>query len=162
MAVDLFDYVDALKTEVQAPGEDAFPDATDTMFADYLVSAFWNIRMLGMFSNYSESDYEISPITGTTELPRELVQLILVYAAINIVTNQLKAIDTVFRAKAGPVEFETQKSAQLLRGILEELQRRRAVVEGELLRLGYVTDVYIDAAAQRDYSLGYGQTYWMR
>ncbi len=158
MAIELFELVEPLKRAVSPPGVVVFPDATDTMFAGYLSDAFWEIRMLGMFTNYTEADLEVSPITGIEDLPREQQSLIILFAAITIVTNELKNLETVFRVKAGPAEFETQKSATLLRDVLAELQRRRTIVEENLLSLGEVTDAYIDSVWERD--LHYG-TYWI-
>ncbi len=155
------DLVEPLKRTVSPPGVEVFPDATDTEFAGYLSDAFWEIRMLGMFTNYTESDLEVFPITGTTDLPREQQSLIIVFAAITIVTNELKAMETVFRVKAGPAEFETQKSANLLKDVLAELQRRRSIVEGQLFALGEVTDAYIDSVWERSAGWGYGDGGWV-
>lgn len=162
MAVDLYDLILPLKTELSVPGEEPFEGATDDSWVQFLVSAFWRIRMLGLYTNYTESDGVVSPIVGTTDLARQEQQLIILYAAINIVTNQLKGSSSVFRVKAGPTEYETQQSATLLKSILEELQRQRALVEAELFSLGSVTDKYIDSVAARDESLYYGLTSWVK
>lgn len=156
MAVDLFDLVDPLKRTVNSPGSDAFPNATDDDFGGYLTDAFWELRMLNMFSDYTESDGLVTPITGSTDLPREQQQLIILYAAITIITNELKNLESVFRVKAGPAEFETQKSASLLKDVLAELQRRRLVVEQNLFAMGEITDTYIDSVWERDYRWGNG------
>lgn len=161
MAVDLYELVEPLKRAVNAPGGNAFPNATDDDFGGYLTDAFWELRMLNMFTNYTEADGLVEPITGTTELPRESQQLIILYAAITIVTNELKALQTVFRVKAGPAEFETQQSATLLKEILAELQRRRVVVEESLFALGEVTDAYIDSVWERGANWGYGSGGWV-
>lgn len=163
MAVDLFDLVETLKRSVNTPGGDAFPAATDDIFAGYLSDAFWEIRMLDMLSEWTEADGSITPVSVSTgDIPRELQQLIVLYAGITIVTNELKNLETLFRAKAGPAEFETQKSGALLRDILGELQRRRAVVEAHLFELGAVTDAYIDSVAERDIAQHYGNSWWVR
>lgn len=163
MSVDLGDLVETLQRQIAVPGgfADAFPSATDDNLIGSLSDAFWEIRMLDMLTDWTEGDGAISPITGTTEIPRELQQLIVLYAAITIVTNELKALDTLFRAKAGPVEFETQKSGTLLKDILTELQRRRLVAEKQLFALGVVTDTYIDAVAERADGT-YGGLFWVR
>lgn len=163
MAVDLFDLVEPLKRSISSPGVDSFPGATDDVFAGYLSDAFWEIRMLDMLTEWTEGDGSVTPINPATgDIPRQLQQLIVLYAGITIVTNELKNLETLFRAKAGPAEFETQKSGALLRDILAELQRRRAVVEAHLFELGVVTDAYIDSVAERDYAQTYGYSYWVR
>ena len=162
MAVDLFDLVEALKRSVNPPGTNVFPDATDDTFAGHLSDAFWEIRMLDMLSEWTESDGVITPVTGTTDIPREKQSLILLWAAITIVTNEMKGVDTTFRAKAGPAEFETGKSAQVLRDVLAELQRRRAVAERALFDIGAVTDTYIDSVVMRDEAQYFGDSWWVR
>lgn len=161
MAVDLFELVDPLKRSVNAPGGDAFPTATDNEFVGYLSDSFWELRMLNMLTEYTESDGLIAPINGTTDIPREMQSLIILFAAITIVTNEMKALDTLFRAKGGPAEFEVQKSASLLKDVLAELQRRRLVVEQQLFAMGEVTDTYIDSVIARDASMGYGGMWWV-
>lgn len=162
MAVDLFDLVEPLRRATSPPGSNAFPDSTDEEFAGYLEDAFWELRMLDMLTDYTASDGLVTPITGTVDLPRELQQLLILWASITIVTNELKNAETSFRAKAGPAEFETGRSAQVLRDVLAELQRRRLVVEGHLFALGAVTDAYIDSVAERLDSHYYGDTFWIR
>lgn len=160
MAVDLTDLVETLKRAVNVPGGDTFDGVADSVYVGYLSDAFWELRMLDMLTEYTESDGLVAPLVGTTEIPREMQQLIVLYAAIGIVTNELKAIETLFRAKAGPVEFETQKNGALLRDILAELQRRRGVVELALSNLGRVSDYYIDSVVER--TSNFNGTWWLR
>lgn len=162
MAVDLFDLVEPLKRSVNPPGTNVFPDATDETFAGYLSDAFWEIRMLDMLSDWTEGDGLVTPISGSVDMPREKQSLILLWAAITIVTNELKNTETTFRAKGGPAEFETGKSAQVLTAVLQELQRRRSVVEKQLFAIGEVTDAYIDSIVVRDESQHFGDTWWLR
>lgn len=161
MAVDLFDLVETLRRAVNPPGTDNFPNADDDVFAGYLTDAFWELRMLDMFSDYTASDTVVIPVTGTTDLPREQQQLIVLFAAITIVTNELKNMDTTFRAKAGSVEFETGKSGPVLRDVLAELQRRRLIAETTLFAIGEVTDAYIDSVVERAGDT-YAGTWWVR
>lgn len=163
MAVDLSDLVEVLKREVSVPGgeESTFPNADDSSWLGHIQDAFWDVRLDGMIPGYQESDGIVTPIdTSDDDLSRDLQQLVVLYAGIRIVRNQLRQIQTQFRAKAGPVEYETQQSATLLKDILAELHKRRAVVLERLSDLGSVEDYYIDAIAQRDYALGYGDTSW--
>lgn len=162
MAVDLGDLVDVLKRAVSPPGTDLFPNATDDNYVGYLSDAFWEVRMLGMLGAWTESDGSVSPVTGTVELPREQQQFLILFAAINIVTNELKNMETLFRTKAGPVEFETQKAGALLRDVLTDLKDRRTIVERYLFGIGAITDYYIDAVSAREDSMRYGFTWWER
>lgn len=164
MAVDLGDLIETLRREVSQPGAETttFPDANDDTFLGHLQDAFWEARLDGMLDGFVEDGAgSVAPSTvGDDDLTRDLQQLVVLYAGIRILRNQLIAINTVFRAKAGPVEFETQKSAQLLKGILDELKSRRSLVLQRLSDLGNVDTYVIDAILEREYSIDYGITHW--
>lgn len=163
MAVDLEDLIPFLKAEVASPGseETAFADAITATWLVHLQNAFWQARLDGMLKGFVEASGQIEPeTTGADDLSRDLQQLVVLYAGIAIVRNQLREINTLFRAKAGPVEYETQKSAQLLKGILDELHSRRGLVLERLSDLGVVEDVYIDALAQRQANFDAGTGTW--
>lgn len=163
MAVDLGDLIESLQREVNSPGGDSFPDATDDSFLGYLQDSFWEIRLDGVtsFDPYVEADGIVTPSdSADDDLGRVLQQLIVLYAGIRIIRNQLLNLQTLFRAKAGPVEYETQQSALLLKAILDELKGRRNLVLGRLSDVGTTTDYYIDALVEREYSIDYGLTSW--
>lgn len=163
MAVDLGDLIETLRREVSQPGAETstFPDATDDTFLGHLQDAFWEARLDGMLAGYDETDGSVSPEdVDDVELSRDLQQLVVLYAGIRIIRNQLLAMNTNFRAKAGSVEFETAKSASVLKGILEELQKRRNTVLVRLSDLGAVEDAYIDAVIGREDSIAYGNSYF--
>lgn len=161
MSVDLGDLIESVKRSVSAPGaeETTFPDATDDSWLGYLQDAFWEVRLDGMLAGYVEADGLIEP-NGTTELTRDLQQLVVLYASIDIVVNQIRALQTTFRAVAGPVQFEIQRSAQVLKAILDELKHRRDLVLTRLSDIGAVPSYIIDAVVGRDISVGYGDTFW--
>jgi hypothetical protein len=127
MAVDLADLVESLKREVSPPGGDTFPDATQDNYLGSLTDAFWEIRLFGMLAGFEENaaarggpasftEGIVTP-TGVTEdyddpfgyingqdLSRELQQLIVLWAGYKIVLTRFGVLQSVFRAKAGPVE----------------------------------------------------------
>lgn len=161
MAVDLFDLVETLKREVNPPGYNLFPAATDDTWAGYLEDAFWNARLAGMLSDYTAADGQVVPLSGTTDITRDLQSLIVLFAAISIVTAELRRINTAFKAKAGPVEFEVENSATVLKEVLAELKSRRNFVLARLSDVGVTTDAYIDAVIGRTEALGYGDTWFV-
>ncbi len=83
------------------------------------------------------------------------------YAGIAVVRNAIRDLNTMLRAKAGPVEFETQKSANTLRDILKELQQRRAILLSRLSDMGVTDSYYIDAVLARDQSYQDNLTPWL-
>lgn len=172
MAVDLGDLVDSLKREVSPPGVEMFPDASEDDFLGNLQDAFWEARLDGMLAGYEERDAVVSsgfvlvgdayePLDENADLGRDLQQLIVLYAGIRIIRNDLRNLNTTFRSKAGPVEFETQKSAQVLKGILDELRTRRNIVLERLSDLGSVPSYYIDSLRARDDALGWSNIDWI-
>lgn len=162
MAVDLNDLVESLRREVNTPGEDSFPGAFDDTYVGHLQDSFWEIKLDGVtsFNSYSEEDGVIEHTDGVTDLDRTYQQLIVLYAGIRIIRNQLLNLETVFKAQAGSARFETQQSATLLRAILEELKSRRNLVLTRLSDAGATPSYYIDALAARENSIDYGFTFW--
>ena len=163
MAIDLGDLVESLQREVSPPGTDLFPDATDDDYFGNLQDSFWEIKLDGIepFANYTESEGLVSPSSGTTELTRDLQQLIVLYGGIRIVRNAMRNINTTFRAKAGPVEYETQQSATVLKCILDDLASRRNFILNRLSDIGAVDTAYVDMVYQRDFSMGNGGVWWV-
>jgi hypothetical protein len=69
MAVDLSSLVENVKAEVQPPGEDVYPDATDDDWVMRLINAFWSAVLDGIITGYAvDDDGIVSPVTGTTDL----------------------------------------------------------------------------------------------
>lgn len=162
MAIDLFELVESLRREVSPPGEDLFPNATDDDYLGNLQDAFWEARLDGLLEGYTESDGTVEPTdSGGDDLTRDLQQLIVFYAGFKIVRNHLRSIKTMFRAQAGPVEFETQQSANVLKDLLLELKYKRDLVLTRLSDLGQVPTTYIDALVARDDSILFGDTYYI-
>lgn len=128
MVVELLDYVPALKREVQPPGTDLFTGVTDAEWIGYLTDAFWEARLDGFLDRWvatenSALDVTIDPVTsGDIDMPRQFVALVVLYAGIRVLRNRILNTNTGFRAKAGPVEFEQQNSANLLSEMLKQLK----------------------------------------
>lgn len=156
--VDLGDLVESLKREIAAPGDFAttFPNSTDDTLVGSLADAFWEARLDGLLVGYAESGGIVSPTTAATDLSRELQQLVVFYAGYKILFNALRNIRTSFRAKAGPVEYETQQSANALTEIVKELKHRRDLLLVRLTEIGAIPSYYVDAYLARDQSMRYG------
>lgn len=128
MVVDLVDYIDALKREVQPPGSSIFDAVSQSDWVGYLTDAFWEARLDGFLTHWvavenSSTDVTIEPTTvGGDDMPRQYVALVVLYAGIRVLRNRILNTNTGFRAKAGPVEFEQQNSANLLSEMLKQLK----------------------------------------
>jgi hypothetical protein len=157
-AIDLEELIPDVKAAVDAPGTASFPTATNAQWLAQLRNAFWEAKLNGFvgFANFQEADGSVTPISGTDTLSRELQQIIIFLAAAAAVRNKLFNLNTSFRAKAGPVEYETQQSAQVFKVLLDDLKSK---LELWLLRLsdsGGVDTAYFDGYIEREYSLRYG------
>lgn len=147
MAVDLLDLVDPLKRALSGPGEDLYPTVTDAQWVGYLADAFWTVRIeTGLLEGFGINDNdEIENIRGGDDLSRDYQQIIVLYAALGIITNYIRTVNTRFRAKAGNVEFETENSASALRDAMADLQRRRDMILARISEMGYAgTDAVFD------------------
>lgn len=159
MAVDLADLVDSLYRETSLQGTNIF-GSEDTAVGS-LRDAFWDLKLMGFYAAYTEADGLVSPIAASgSDLEREQQQLIILAAGIRAIRLQIKDTQTTFRAKAGPVEFETQFSASVLKEILVELQGKVAYLVQQLGGLSGTQTYYIDSLAGRNDSLSYGVTTW--
>ena len=161
MAVDLGDLVPYLEAEVSPPGNDLFDTTGDDEWVTRLANGFWNARLDGLLAGYVETDGLVVPVSGTTDMSRELQQVIVFYAAYDTILLALRTLNTMFRAQAGPVEFETQQSAQVLRDIAAALKDKRNLLLSRLSDIGATTDYVIDAIIARQDSMLNGAMHWV-
>ena len=121
MTVDLADFVDSLRREITPLGTTLFASTNDDTLAAHLVDAFWEAKLDGFLEGYSSDEDGL--VTGTSgDLPRSGVALVVLYAGIRILRNRILNLNTQFRAKAGPAEFEQQNSATVLAEMLRQLR----------------------------------------
>lgn len=156
MAVELVDLVGALSYTVSPPGMDLFPDATETMWLEYLRNGFWEASLDGVITGYDEEDGAVTPVSGDVDLPRITQQVIVLWAAIAIARSYLLNSKTAFRAKAGPVEYETRMSGPLMEAILADLLNRRQEIIDNLSTYGGSASFYYDGVTERNCSILYG------
>jgi hypothetical protein len=163
MSVDLSDLVELLRAEVDAPGDNSFTDAVDADWVNQLRSGFWETVLDGIMMGYQEVDGIVTPIFPVIDdLSREYQQLVIFYAGVRVVRNKLRTMGTAFRAKAGPVEYETQNSAQVLKSIMDELINKRNIILRRLSDLGSSKSYYVDMVISRDESLAFGDSWFTR
>lgn len=185
MAVNLLDLVEPLRRDVNPPGSDLFPDATDDNWLGSLTDAFWEVRLFGFLDGYDENaaarggpaafgegivtptgvtaTYDDPSGYSTEDLSRDLQQLIVLWAAYKVMLSRLASLNTTFRAKAGPVEYETQNAASVLKTILDQLKGRIDFVLANLSTYGAGTNAVIfDAMVERTYSQSVGDVWFVR
>lgn len=161
MALDLGDLIEDLQNEVNTPGVDSFPESTDDDWLSSLRNGFWEARLGGLLEGYTELDGEVTTDDGGADMPRDLQHIIIFFASYIIIRNTLRTMGTLFRAQAGPVEYETQNSAQVLKELLADYIYRRNLLLATLSDYGSVTPAYVDAVISRNTSIGYGTTWFI-
>lgn len=164
MAVDLYDLVPNIEAALSIPGSASqYANATDDEWVGKLKNAFWHATLDQVITGYtSDEDGMVTPIdAGGDDLSFELQYLVVLYACMDIVKNQLMQMKTVFRAKAGPVEYETQQSAQVLKGLLDAYMKERDLILANLASTNMVSSYYIDTLRARDYAIADGITDWV-
>ena len=185
MAVDLFELVEPLRREVNPPGSDLFPDSTDDNWVGSLTDAFWEIRLHSLLDGFEEnaasrggpaafSEAIVTPIgvaddtyddpdgyDPDSDLSRELQQLIVLWAGWKIMLARMSSLNSLNRAKAGPVEYETQQAASVLKTLLDQFKARIDFILDALANSGSSTVVF-DALVERSWSQALGDTWWVR
>lgn len=151
MGVALVDFANQLKVELSVPGEDPFPDAIEDDYDDFLRGGFWDARRAGLLGGFTEDDGVVTPRTGSVDISRDEIQLVIFLTAIKIVRNQLRSLKTQLDVKAGSASYSYQQSSLVLRELLKDLINERDTLIGQLsTTYGSGTSVhYIDAATLR-------------
>lgn len=153
MAVDLSDeeYIASLQREVTPLGGTAFAAITEDTWLGYLTDAFWEAKLDGFLVGYVESDGVVTHETGdaTRDIDRKYIALIVLYAGIRVLRNQILNMNTGLRAKAGPVEFEQQNSATMLAEMLKQLRATKDRIIDELDTADETSVMVLDAYSTR-------------
>lgn len=158
MAVDLSEYIDSLKREVIPVGSTMFSDIGSDVWTGHLSDAFWEARLDGFLTGYvADEDGLVTNEAGATDLDRRYVALIVLYAGIRVLRNRILNMNTGFRAKAGPVEFEQQNSATMLAEMLKQLRATKDRIIEELDQSDVTSVLYLDAFSTRLFE---GASYW--
>lgn len=144
---DLADLVGAYKREVAVPGAftDAYPLTTDTDIVDSLGDAFGQAQLDGFFGHMV-----LDPDAGeiVPDLSLAGAALVVIYAGIRLVRQQIRSTRSSVTYKAGPVEFSSASAASALTEDLRGLEARRRELVSMALRAGrgggtvFVLDAY--------------------
>ena len=162
--VDLSDLIPDLEIAIVAPGQtDLYANVSNDEWLTRLRNAFWTAYNDGLIQGFTCSDDGIisSFSSSGDALGRDMQQIIIFYCGLNAVQNSLMQIKTKFRAQAGPVAYETEQSAQVLKGLLDALLSQRDDIMSRLGNMNNVPVTYIDAVRQRDYSMRNNYVDWV-
>lgn len=159
MAVDLADFADSLRREITPLGTTLFAGVNDAQLTAFLSDSFWEARLDGFMPDYvADEDGLVTNVnTGGPDLDRKYVALVVLYAGIRVLRNRILNMNTGFRAKAGPVEFEQQNSATMLAEMLKQLRTTKDRILTELEISEETNVMALDALSVRLFS---GASYW--
>lgn len=163
MATPVSDVVPILKREVNVPGAELFPDALTGDYLGYVEDGFWEGRLSGVFKGWTIIDGAelTAPATGrfiTNDNEDDFSDMDQMFLAIigGFRMIQRKAFDLGqnLRAHAGPVEYEKQVSATVLRELIQSLERRldqyRTLYSDKVPASAFY---YMDGLAQSSYAV---------
>jgi hypothetical protein len=121
--------VPSFKNELAVPGtfETVFPDSDDPSLELVLRDGFAEAQVYGYFGDHVMVDGEVSP-----DLSAAGGMLVILFSASRVIRAQLRSLATGERYKAGSVEYEVDRSAQVLREELIFITRRI----DDLIKLG--------------------------
>lgn len=166
MAVDLGDLVEALQNEVSPPGTNLYPNAVDDEWIGRLKNAFWEGRLRGMLVGFRVDDTDqIVPVgDGDPDLGEELQQFVVLYAAYKVTLTNFTNLKASFKAQAGPLSFEQQQSATLLKGVLDAIKESIDSILDNLSTQGAAASVVavFDRVIDRTYGIACGDQWWVR
>lgn len=165
MAVELADLIDSLRREISPlSGTNPYSTVTDATLEGMLADAFWEGRLNGMFDGYT-LDLDagtIVPLTdGTDDMDRVDQQAIVLWAGYRTVLNDMRNVQSVFRAKAGPVEYEVQQSASVLAEVLKAIKERIDRLIFMMSESDASSALVFDSVIASTFSIDYGESWWV-
>lgn len=153
MATDLSDLVPALQRSVAVPGTFAtiFPDSTNNDLAALLLDAFSEAQLDGFFTTYTSDDDGLV----TEDMSRAEQALVVIYASVRILRNEIRNRKTHRRYEAGSTVFEEDQGASLLVEMLKDYndQKKELRKQGRAGLAGtafFMADAYLMRAAGAD------------
>ena len=136
--------VEPLKRELAVPGafDAAFPNTSDDDLIESLADGFGEAQLMGFFPTY-----ELTGGEGSWETSLDLSAaggaLVVIFTAMRILRAQIRSQAGSERYKAGPVEIETTRSANVLRDELKFLSNRLDMLIAEGKRASRPTSVAV-------------------
>lgn len=140
----LSDLVAPLKRELAAPGQfdTIFPESDNGTLVGTLADGFCEAQLDGWFGGIT-INLTTNAVSPDLSIPGRALSVF--YASARIIQAQLRNQNSLQRYKAGPVEYETQQPASVLRAELDRIASRKAELKTLAGRTGGTTTVIFDA-----------------
>ncbi len=160
------DLIPMFNREINIPGDEQLPSVSAGQKIGYIEDGFWDARLSGMLATFTVADgVDLVPpgITGklyftddsskAKDLEKQFWMMIVIIAGLRLLKLKIMDLAVNFTAEAGPVSYEQQASATVLRAILANLQGRVQELKGQYSE-EFGTDLFIlmDGIAQASYA----------
>lgn len=150
MATAITELIPMMTRELNAPGVEQLPDISAGQLVGYIEDGFWDIRLAGMLKSFVVVDGSVltpAQATGsrwitdraslTDDLEEQYWMMIVLSAGFRLLRLKIMNLAVNFKAEAGPVSYEQQASATVLRALLDSFTKRM-----NELRVQYSEDFY--------------------
>lgn len=122
-----------------------FPGVSADAITGALADGFGRAQLEGFFQEHSMADYTVTPDLSASEL-----SLVVLYAGINHLRTQIANTENRALYEAGPVKYETERTASTLNALLRDAQDRANAVRAALAASQMATPITtVDAYAAR-------------
>lgn len=142
-----------LSRRINVTGAEQLGDLTSGLLDGHILDGFWSARLQGMLAAYTSDGTDITKSSNGDDLPEHLQQMVVLFAAFHLIRMKIMQLAVNFSAKAGPVEYEQQASATVLRALLDSLEREivqlKAIYSDQYGGAFY----YMDGVLQSEYAL---------
>lgn len=167
MSTPTQDLVPMFQREINLPAAGQIT-ITGGQIVGYIEDGFWDARLSGVLENYTIADgADINDVGGgspgqnyftdisglTEDLPKQFWMLITIFGGFRLLRLRIMELAVNFSAQAGPVSYEQEASATVLRALLDNLQGRIQELKGQYSDEFSSTFVLMDAVAQREYAM---------
>lgn len=163
-SIDLEDLIPDLVVELQTPGATTYDGVSNAEWLIRLRNAFWEAHNYGFMAGWTKNEGFVSPLSSssTSTMTRDQQHLIILHAAMTVIRSELRQLSTRASYEAGPVKYETERSANVLKGILDDMSNRLSYLIQRLADDGIATDIhYIDAYMTRQVAINTDIATWV-
>lgn len=164
MGTPITDLIPMLDREINVPNAPQITASAGQKLG-YIEDGFWDARLSGLLKEFTVADgadldppgttgtkYFTDTATKAEGLDQEFWMLIVIMAGFRLLRLRIMQLAVNFNAQAGPVSYEQQASATVLRALLDNLQGRVQELKGLYSDKFNSIFVLMDGVAQSEYA----------
>ena len=160
------DLIPMFNREINGPGFERITAISASQKLGYIEDGFWDVRLAGMLATFTVVDgvdlvppgvtgklYFTDDSTKAEDLEKKFWMMVVIVAGFRLLRLKIMDLAVNFTAEAGPVSFEQQASATVLRALLANLQGRVQELKGQYSdEFGADVFILMDGLAQSEYA----------